>query len=41
MAARARATLRGVPGSHAVHVANPAAVVGLIREAAKALLPVG
>jgi pimeloyl-ACP methyl ester carboxylesterase len=36
MASRAGATVRTVPGSHAVYVANPQAVASLIKEAAKA-----
>jgi pimeloyl-ACP methyl ester carboxylesterase len=32
MAGRARATIREIPGSHAVYVANPDAVAGLIKE---------
>jgi pimeloyl-ACP methyl ester carboxylesterase len=39
MAARARASVRAVPGSHAVFIANPQPVVALIEEAAKA--PIG
>ena len=32
MAGRARATIREIPGSHAVYVANPAAIATLIKE---------
>jgi pimeloyl-ACP methyl ester carboxylesterase len=35
MAARAGASVRAVPGSHAVFIANPQAVVALIEEAAR------
>lgn len=35
MAARAGATVRSVPGSHAVFVANPQAVAELIEQAAR------
>jgi pimeloyl-ACP methyl ester carboxylesterase len=34
MAERAKATIREIPGSHAVFVANPSAVAALIKEAA-------
>jgi len=34
MAARAGASVRAVPGSHAAFIANPQAVVALIEEAA-------
>jgi pimeloyl-ACP methyl ester carboxylesterase len=34
MAGRAGATIRAIPGSHAVYVANPAAIAALIKEAA-------
>jgi alpha-beta hydrolase superfamily lysophospholipase len=37
MAARARATVRAVPGSHAVFIANPQVVVALVEEAARRL----
>jgi len=33
MAGRARATIREIPGSHAVYVANPSAIAALIEEA--------
>ena len=33
MAGRARATIREIPGSHAVYVANPDAIAALIKEA--------
>ncbi len=36
MASRARATIRAIPGSHAVYVANPQAIASLIEEAATA-----
>jgi pimeloyl-ACP methyl ester carboxylesterase len=35
MAARARATIRTIPGSHAVYVANPQPIASLIEEAAR------
>ncbi len=40
MSARARATVRSVPGSHAVYVSNPAVVAAMIEEAASAKLAV-
>jgi pimeloyl-ACP methyl ester carboxylesterase len=36
MAGRAAATMRAIPGSHAVYVSNPKAVVGIIEDAAAA-----
>jgi pimeloyl-ACP methyl ester carboxylesterase len=36
MAARAGATIRAIPGSHAAYVANPQAIAALIEEAASA-----
>ena len=37
MAQRARATVREVPGSHAIYVSNPASVAAVIEEAASAV----
>ena len=37
MAERAGATTRGSPGSHAIYVSQPAAVTGLITQAARSL----
>jgi pimeloyl-ACP methyl ester carboxylesterase len=37
MAERAAATITEVPGSHAVYVSNPAAVAGLITQAARSV----
>lgn len=36
MAGRAGATIRAIPGSHAIYVANPQAIAALIEEAANA-----
>ena len=41
MAERAGATVTETPGSHAVYVSNPAAVAGLIAQAARSAVPEG